>query len=155
MSTITHSTTLESVECCHCGMAVGLSKTWLENAHNIGKFLQQFWCPYCGNRQGWGESRHEKELAEAKRQAEFQQRMAKYSDDRATKALAEADHFRRSRDGMKGVLVKERRRVGNGVCPCCNRTFSNLQRHMKSEHPDHAANLISQDSPANSQQTKS
>ncbi len=27
-------------------------------------------------------------------------------------------------------------RVGNGVCPCCNRTFQNLMRHMSTKHPD-------------------
>lgn len=25
---------------------------------------------------------------------------------------------------------------GAGVCPCCNRTFSQLSRHMQSKHPD-------------------
>jgi hypothetical protein len=24
------------------------------------------------------------------------------------------------------------------VCPCCNRTFSNLQRHMAHKHPQFA-----------------
>lgn len=27
-------------------------------------------------------------------------------------------------------------RVANGVCPCCNRHFENLERHMKGQHPD-------------------
>lgn len=25
--------------------------------------------------------------------------------------------------------------VGAGVCPCCNRTFKNLARHMAGQHP--------------------
>ena len=29
-----------------------------------------------------------------------------------------------------------RKRVANGVCPCCNRTFQNLLKHMQTEHPD-------------------
>jgi hypothetical protein len=28
-----------------------------------------------------------------------------------------------------------RKRIQSGVCPCCNRTFENLGRHMKSKHP--------------------
>lgn len=24
-------------------------------------------------------------------------------------------------------------------CPCCNRTFQNLQRHMTSKHPDYVS----------------
>lgn len=138
MTTITHTTTLESLECCRCGMAIGLSKTWVDSARNTGHFRQQFWCPYCGNQQGWGESRHEKEVAALKQETERLARNVQYQEQRKREAMAEAEHFRKSRDGMKGVLVKERKRVGNGVCPCCNRTFGNLQRHMATKHPDHA-----------------
>jgi hypothetical protein len=28
-------------------------------------------------------------------------------------------------------------RVANGVCPCCNRTFKQLARHMAAKHPDY------------------
>lgn len=28
------------------------------------------------------------------------------------------------------------KRIHNGVCPCCNRSFVNLQRHMKTKHPE-------------------
>lgn len=24
-----------------------------------------------------------------------------------------------------------------GVCPCCNRSFTNVRRHMTSQHPDY------------------
>jgi len=33
-------------------------------------------------------------------------------------------------------IVQVRRRAAAGVCPCCNRTFLNMQRHMKSKHPN-------------------
>jgi hypothetical protein len=28
--------------------------------------------------------------------------------------------------------------VKHGVCPCCKRTFENLARHMKGQHPTFA-----------------
>ncbi len=31
-----------------------------------------------------------------------------------------------------------RKRTGNGVCPCCKRTFVQLARHMNAKHPDYA-----------------
>lgn len=31
---------------------------------------------------------------------------------------------------------------GHGVCPCCNRTFSDLQRHMASKHKGFAAEEV-------------
>lgn len=58
---------------------------------------------------------------------------------RATNADQRADTAERSRSALKGQLTKERRRVGNGVCPCCHRTFVQLQRHMQARHPDFKA----------------
>lgn len=34
-----------------------------------------------------------------------------------------------------GQVTKLKNRVGHGVCPCCNRSFGNLARHIESEHP--------------------
>lgn len=31
---------------------------------------------------------------------------------------------------------KQLNRLHRGVCPCCNRSFANLQQHMKKQHPD-------------------
>lgn len=35
----------------------------------------------------------------------------------------------------KGHLTRTKKRISGGVCPCCNRSFENLARHMKSKHP--------------------
>lgn len=31
-------------------------------------------------------------------------------------------------------------RLKKGVCPCCNRSFSNLHNHLKTKHPDFEKN---------------
>jgi len=36
-------------------------------------------------------------------------------------------------------LKRVKRRINGGVCTCCNRTFTNLARHMKTKHPVVAA----------------
>jgi hypothetical protein len=56
--------------------------------------------------------------------------------------LAEATRFRKSRDGIKGALIKQKKRVGNGACPCCKRTFSALARHIKTQHPDFTCDAV-------------
>jgi hypothetical protein len=33
-------------------------------------------------------------------------------------------------------VLKLQRRSAAGLCQCCNRTFANLQRHMKTKHPN-------------------
>lgn len=42
---------------------------------------------------------------------------------------------KRKHAATKGSLTKIKTRVAAGVCPCCNRTFKNLARHMKCKHP--------------------
>lgn len=37
---------------------------------------------------------------------------------------------------MKGVATRLKNRAAHGVCPCCNRTFQQLARHMSAKHPD-------------------
>lgn len=44
----------------------------------------------------------------------------------------------RSASAYKGQATKLRKRTKAGVCPCCNRTFQQLARHMASQHPNFA-----------------
>jgi hypothetical protein len=44
----------------------------------------------------------------------------------------------RSHIATRGHLTRTKKRVAAGVCPCCNRTFQNLARHMKGQHPEYA-----------------
>lgn len=47
-----------------------------------------------------------------------------------------ATMLERQRDDLKRAHQKMRERVGNGVCPCCDRTFQNFMDHMKTQHPE-------------------
>ena len=45
----------------------------------------------------------------------------------------------RSHAATRGHLTRAKKQVhraDNGVCPHCNRTFQNLQRHVKTKHPE-------------------
>lgn len=62
---------------------------------------------------------------------------------RADRALQESARLRDERDvairrtaAAKGQVTKLKNRAKAGVCPCCTRHFTNLERHMKSKHPD-------------------
>jgi len=67
--------------------------------------------------------------------------------DRTRKMLEEANRRNSSlatdltnTQNKLNKVVKEKRRIENriekGVCPCCNRTFLNLQKHMATKHPE-------------------
>ena len=42
----------------------------------------------------------------------------------------------RRASAQKGANTRMKNRIAAGVCPCCNRTFQNLARHMGNKHPD-------------------
>lgn len=71
-----------------------------------------------------------KELAKQKRRTEW----AEKSRDRAQER---AEHHQHRANGYKGQMVKQKKRAAKGVCPCCNRSFVNVARHMASKHPEY------------------
>lgn len=48
-------------------------------------------------------------------------------------------HEERSHAATKGHLTRAKRRSAAGLCPCCNRSFEQLRRHMRTQHPDFVA----------------
>ena len=49
---------------------------------------------------------------------------------------ADRDHIEAKRRGEKAAKTRIKNRIAAGVCPCCNRTFQNLAKHMAGQHPD-------------------
>ena len=65
----------------------------------------------------------------------------------ATKRRLEFERL--GRQAAEGAAEKERRKVRKlerrakgGACPCCNRSFVALARHMKTKHPDFAREAL-------------
>lgn len=55
----------------------------------------------------------------------------------ATDSYLMADAMLKARtNAYKGNVTKLKKRASAGLCPCCNRHFTNLQRHIASKHPD-------------------
>lgn len=111
---------LETITCGKCGIEFAVPDHLDDHA--------TFWCPN-GHARGFvGETeaqRLAKELETQKRATEFQ---------REQRLLAE-----RSLVAQKAQTTKARNqlaRTANGICPCCNRTFQNVMRHMATKHPD-------------------
>lgn len=73
-------------------------------------------------------------------QAEKAAKAAKERADRlATQLMAQRDQTQaaqREAAEAKASEVRLRWRVGNGVCPCCQRTFPALAAHVATKHPE-------------------
>lgn len=120
-------------ECCQCKAPMTLPKELYEAARRSP--VISFYCPY-GHRQHFsaGESDIDKLRRERDRLA---QRVAE-RDDEIARQRGLREETERRLSATKGVVTRIKNRVSHGVCPCCNRTFENLQRHMASEHPAYA-----------------
>jgi hypothetical protein len=113
--------TLEELTCGNCGITFAVPQNWLaERRENGGGFT----CPN-------GDARVflKSELDKVREKLEAEQR-------RVILIRNERDAAERHASAMKGQVTRIKNRAKAGVCPCCNRSFVQLQRHMKSKHPD-------------------
>jgi hypothetical protein len=65
-------------------------------------------------------------------------RIASNERDWRRREREQRERAERQRAAARGQVTKIKRRVGRGVCPCCNRTFADLGRHMAGQHPEFA-----------------
>lgn len=106
--------------CSGCGLAYGLPEGYLDARREDHK---SWTCPN-------GCVRHfPRGKTDAQKLEEAQIRNTALQDQ-LTAAVADAETVR-------VALLRDRQRFANGVCPCCNRSFDNVRRHMSSKHPDY------------------
>lgn len=117
---------LEVLSCWVCGCTFGVPYSVKQNMKSRGETL---FCPK-GCRLGLGEPDWKRRQAQLERQLSTAKRRADNLENRAESA-------ERSLSATKGVVTRLKNRASKGVCPCCNRHFSNLQRHMETQHPDY------------------
>ena len=124
MSTYTYTATLVVVECCECHMDFGVTPTFERDRRRDHR---SFYCPV-GHRQHYPQRSDVEQLRDELASTK-------------TRLLRERDahqHTEARRRAEKAAKTKIKKRVAAGVCPCCNRSFENLARHMASKHPDFA-----------------
>ncbi len=118
----TGSVSVELVkETCWCGMPFALPRSLDEAARNQGHTI---YCPL-GHTLRWKET---EEVRLRRERDRLKQDAARLNDELA------AERTRAVTAEKK--LTQAKKRAAAGVCPCCTRTFLNVQRHMKSKHPN-------------------
>jgi len=117
------------VSCYSCGNHFGVTSELHERAVEDKKGV--LYCPACGQQTRWiGRTEDQKKIAQLERKL-------KWEAEELAKQIIEKKLAQNSLRATKGVITKIKKRIHNGVCPCCNRSFKNLERHMKSKHPDY------------------
>lgn len=116
---------LETQECCNCHMVFAMPADF--RRRKLNRPGTAFYCP-AGHAQHYTGKSAEQKLRDAEaREVALRDQLS------AAEADAEATRVR---------LLRDRHRFANGVCPCCNRTFDNVRRHMQTKHPDYDASDI-------------
>lgn len=122
MSTMTYTGELV-LTMCWCGTRLGVPSELHRVAKNEG---HEIYCPL-GHQFVFRDTLEKKLAATEQRLAEEKRRVS------ATRDLLAQEE--RSHAATRGHLTRHRKRASAGVCPCCNRTFQQLARHMKTKHP--------------------
>lgn len=129
-------TNFASIVCGKCGIEFGVPHAFDTEQRQQGK-NGGFFCPN-GHAQVYSESESDKLRRERDR---LSQRLAEKDDDiRREREGREAAE--RKAAAARGQVTRIKKRVGNGVCPCCTRSFTNLRRHMEAQHPEYRADNV-------------
>jgi hypothetical protein len=132
MTTLTIELIAET--CCVCGAIFGMTK---EHKATLKASGNPFYCPN-GHSQYYTQS-------EAARVKELEKRLKQEEQEREywrkSYKAEEQEHegTKRRLSATKGALTKTKKRVANGTCPCCQRTFKQLSSHMANKHPEYVA----------------
>lgn len=130
--TYTEQVAMATETCCECSVRFAMPQSLQDRLRNSHKY---FYCPNGHPQYYGGESDKDRaqRLAgqldqERTRLQQERQRVADYANQLAIS--------QRTRKAVSTRLRKVKERVSNGVCPCCNRTFQSLARHMSTKHPE-------------------
>lgn len=120
---------LDRLNCSVCGLTYAANSQWVKNRREDHL---DFCCPNGHSQYFGGKSDVEK----ARDEAERLRNQVVYERSRNDQLRADRDAIGRRLSAQKSATTRVKKRVANGVCPCCSRYFSCLHRHMKTMHPE-------------------
>jgi len=121
--------------CWSCGVPIYLPRSKYDSCNRNHK--NNFYC--CNGHSAVFTGKTEVELVREeleKQKANLAQRLA-WAEENAKAAREQRDVANRQVAAARGQVTRIKNRVGNGVCPCCKRTFKQLATHMACKHPNY------------------
>lgn len=129
METRTYTESLVIEHCCNCGIAFAVTRDFHRKCTEDSGFW--FHCP-AGHRQHYSKGEVQRLRQEVAQLTETKDGLSNLNTRLQEKLLRKEYSIR----ALKAAKTKIINRVKNGVCPCCNRSFTDLQRHFKTKHPE-------------------
>jgi hypothetical protein len=109
---------MDSSTCCECGIRSYVPASFKAERRSDHR---TFYCPN-GHAQHFPQQSETERLRKELSQAEI-----------------EKSRLARDLEAKSKSLAQVTKRIANGVCPCCQRTFKQLVAHMKNKHPEYVA----------------
>lgn len=120
------SIALTEMVCGQCGIKFAVPENWRAEKQETGN---SWYCPN-GHCRAYSESDAAKYC-----------RLLQEEKDRHAKTLSRLNESAVAEQKITKELNRVKKRVHAGVCPCCNRTFQQLARHMKNKHPEQVGKI--------------
>ena len=121
------SIALTEIVCGHCGIKFAVPESWRAEKQETGI---SWYCPN-GHCRAYTES-----------DAAKYRRLLEEERQRHSNTLSRLNTTELTKEKFKKELARITKRVSAGVCPCCNRTFQQLARHMKTKHPEQVGRIF-------------
>lgn len=119
---ITQTITFETIVCYKCHVPFAVSA---KHHRELLDTHDTFYCP-AGHPQHYIAKFNEEKLRE---QLENERKQRQQEEERLYNLYL--DELNKS-----NKLNRQLKRIHKGICPCCNRSFTNLKRHMETKHPE-------------------
>lgn len=127
-ATLSYSATLV-VTTCWCGMHHAVPEELRDKQqrdHRDGRDQTSIYCPLGHGYIISGKGEAEKLREHLEREQRRAQAERDLREDTERRLIAQ-----------KGQTTKARNRAAAALCPCCNRSFVQIRRHMENKHPDY------------------
>jgi hypothetical protein len=122
-------------ECNSCGVQFAVTEEFQKKRLEVRGPNNPFYCP--NGHKIWYIGKSDADLQ--RERAENLTIQLAAADRRVQQQREARERAERIAAAARGQVTKIKNRVGRGVCPCCNRTFENLHRHMTTKHPTFTA----------------
>lgn len=117
-----------AIRCGSCAVLHAFPAIIYDTARQQGGFWS---CPN-GHRRGWARGEDQEALEVTRRERD----RLKQENARLAEEAAAAE---RKRLTAERAVKRHKTRSAAGLCPCCNRSFTNMRRHIETKHPEYSA----------------
>lgn len=118
----------DEITCYKCAIVFGVP---LGHRERLMESTASFFCPN-GHSQAYKESTTDK----LRRERDRLKQQLSQKDDEILRAQIDRKEAERVAKAAKAKIARLAKRAAAGLCPCCNRHFTDLQRHMASKHKE-------------------